>query len=98
MKKYQKIAHFSSFFILGIVLTGCYSNQTMIAQETNNITQIGSLKLSPIEPKFRNQWTADLEKEFQKRAATIIDFYRDRESYGNAYGENEKRSYPAGDV
>ncbi|ACB53977.1 unknown [Crocosphaera subtropica ATCC 51142] len=75
-------------------LISCSSGLVNTTILTPKLSQMSSLKLPEVEPKYRNQWTAALEKDFQKRALEIIDFYADRKSYGNAYGENEKRSYP----
>lgn len=43
---------------------------------------------------FSNDWTPKLETAFQQRAAFTIDYFANPKSYGNNYGENEKRSYP----
>ena len=43
---------------------------------------------------LNNNWTPELEAEFQQRAAAVIEYHGDRDNYGNGYGENEKRSYP----
>ncbi|MGK7882544.1 MAG: hypothetical protein AB4060_20945 [Crocosphaera sp.] len=84
-----------SFLIFfGITLISCSSPLGKTTQVTQEISQISSLKLPEIAPKYRNQWTEELEKNFQKRALDVIDKYADLESYGNGYGENEKRSYP----
>ncbi len=47
----------------------------------------------PIDPKFKNEWTPELEAEFQQRATQTIRHYAGK-GYGNTDGENEKRSYP----
>ncbi|MGK7877937.1 MAG: hypothetical protein AB4426_32905 [Xenococcaceae cyanobacterium] len=46
-----------------------------------------------VELELRNRWTPELEAEFQQRAAAIIRYHA-KGGYGNAHGENEKRSYP----
>ncbi len=55
---------------------------------------IGLVRLPAVSPEFRNEWTPELEAEFQKRAQAIINYHANKKRYGNAYGENEKRSYP----
>ena len=83
-----------SFFIfLGITLISCSSPLGKTTQVTQEISQISSLRLPEIDPKYRHEWTEELEKKFKKRALEVIDKYADPESYGNGYGENEKRSY-----
>ncbi|MBZ8181058.1 hypothetical protein [Oscillatoria salina] len=42
---------------------------------------------------LENQWTPELEAEFQQRAKQIIAYHANS-NYGNTHGENEKRSYP----
>jgi hypothetical protein len=46
-----------------------------------------------IPQELKNQWTPQLELEFQNRAAAIVRYHSNSDSYGNGYGENEKRSY-----
>ncbi len=77
-----------------ITLISCSSTLVRTTPITKEFSQISALDLPQIAPKYRNQWTEELEKDFQKRALEIIDFYRDIKSYGNGYGENEKGSYP----
>ena len=93
-RKLAKSVRFLGLLLLGIILIGCPTNWLITAQETNYIEQNSSIELPQVPPQFRNQWTAELEQGFQKRAKTIIDFYGDQKGYGSRYGENEKRSYP----
>ncbi|MGB5772575.1 MAG: hypothetical protein WBM32_22315 [Crocosphaera sp.] len=85
---------FTILLLLPTTLISCSPSYLSTAQSPNDFSQLSVITLPKIDPKFRNQWTPQLEKEFQQRAAEIINFYADRESYGNGYGENEKRSYP----
>ncbi|MCU0532836.1 MAG: hypothetical protein MUD14_02935 [Hydrococcus sp. Prado102] len=55
---------------------------------------LNGLKLPEIKSEFRNDWTQELEEEFQQRAATIINYFANPKTYGNGYGENEKSAYP----
>ncbi|MEA5508727.1 hypothetical protein VB715_03015 [Crocosphaera sp. UHCC 0190] len=91
-KRYYQL--FILFIFTGSLISCLASNPLIIAQETIYPSQNFPLNLAQVEPRFRNQWTKELEKKFQERAKTIIDFYANWESYGNGYGENEKRSYP----
>jgi hypothetical protein len=52
------------------------------------------LRLPEVEPQLRNNWTPELEAEFQKRATWVISQYGNKPVYGNKFGENEKRAYP----
>ncbi|MDJ0658995.1 MAG: hypothetical protein QNJ42_05830 [Crocosphaera sp.] len=75
-------------------LISCSSGLINTTSVTAELSQMSSLKLPEVEPKYRNQWTEELEQSYQKRALEIINFYAGIKSYGSAYGENEKRSYP----
>ena len=77
-----------------ITLISCSSPLGKTTPVTKEISNISSLKIPKIAPKYRNQWTEELEENFQKRALEVINKFADIESYGNGYGENEKRSYP----
>ena len=77
-----------------ITLISCSSPLGKTTPVTKEISNISSLKIPEIAPKYRNQWTEELEENFQKRALEVINKFADIESYGNGYGENEKRSYP----
>ena len=52
-----------------------------------------NISLPPIEPKYRNLWTAELEAEFQQRARFAIEYYAGK-PYGITFGDREKQSYP----
>ena len=77
-----------------ITLISCSSPLGKTTPVTKEISNISSLKIPEIAPKYRNQWTEELEENFQKRALKVINKFADIESYGNGYGENEKPSYP----
>ncbi|MEL4895895.1 hypothetical protein [Crocosphaera sp. Alani8] len=77
-----------------ITLISCSDPLGKTTPVLGEISQISSLKLPEIDQQYRNQWTEELEKKFQKRVFEVINHYADIESYGNGYGENEKRSYP----
>ncbi|MGK7940758.1 MAG: hypothetical protein AB4062_11545 [Crocosphaera sp.] len=72
----------------------CSTVYLTTAQTSENISYLSRLTLPKLEEKYRNQWTKELEKEFQERSSQIIDFYANPERYGSAWTENEKRSYP----
>ncbi len=57
-------------------------------------TSLDGLILPKVTSELQNPWTPELEAEFQQRANNIIKYYGNLKSYGNLYGENEKRSYP----
>ncbi|HAC63811.1 MAG TPA: hypothetical protein DCF68_09790 [Cyanothece sp. UBA12306] len=78
-----------------ITIIGCQmSSNSTKAKEIFSPKEINQLSLPTIEDKFRNLWTSELENQFQQRAQQVIKHYANRESYGNNYQENEKRSYP----
>ena len=49
---------------------------------------------SPIPLDLQNNWTPELEAQFQERSQQVVSQLSNFESYGNAVGENEKSSYP----
>ena len=55
---------------------------------------IASFPVAEVQPQYLNDWTPQLEAEFQQRAKQVINHFAKAESYGNLWGENEKRSYP----
>ncbi|MFM8306874.1 MAG: hypothetical protein ACKN87_07420, partial [Microcystis aeruginosa] len=55
---------------------------------------IASFPVAEVNPQYLNDWTPELEAEFQQRAKQVINHFANRESYGNLWGENEKRAYP----
>lgn len=57
-------------------------------------SSVGGVQLVQIDPKFRNQWTNELETQFQQRSQAIIQYFANPQQYGNTFQENEKRSYP----
>ncbi|MDV3002374.1 MAG: hypothetical protein N5P05_003980 [Chroococcopsis gigantea SAG 12.99] len=59
-----------------------------------NATATPPIPLSETEARYLNYWTPQLESEFTSRARIIISYYANPKSYGNAWGENEKQSYP----
>ncbi len=75
-------------------LISCSSGVVNTTPITLNLGEFSSLNLPEIEPKYRNPWTKELDKKFQKRALEIINSYGAIKGYGNTYGENEKASYP----
>lgn len=83
-----------SYPLILTLLISCSSGLINTTSVTAELNQMSALKLPEVEPKYRNQWTDELEKNYQKRALEIINFYAGIKSYGSAYGENEKRSYP----
>jgi hypothetical protein len=82
-------------FVFTLIFTGQVTlfNFTPLSQAQDENTFHG-ITLPVIKPQFRNQWTPELEADFQKRATFIINYFANPESYGNGYQENEKRSYP----
>ncbi|MGF1482594.1 MAG: hypothetical protein ACFB4I_24485 [Cyanophyceae cyanobacterium] len=64
-----------------------------MSRDRSPTSQPGGINLPAVDPQLENDWAPELEAEFQQRTAAVIDHYADQE-YGNAYGENEKRSYP----
>ncbi|PSF38137.1 hypothetical protein C7H19_06610 [Aphanothece hegewaldii CCALA 016] len=57
-------------------------------------TTVGGVELFAVDEKFRNQWTNELETQFQQRSKAIIQAFANPQQYGNTFQENEKRSYP----
>ncbi|NET59257.1 MAG: hypothetical protein F6K47_24885 [Symploca sp. SIO2E6] len=55
-----------------------------------DLTKVKSLSIAS---ETQNQWTPELEAEYQLRAKEAIAYYAGK-GYGNTHGENEKRSYP----
>lgn len=55
---------------------------------------IASFPVAEVKTQYLNDWTPELEAEFQQRAKQVINHFAKAESYGNLWGENEKRSYP----
>jgi hypothetical protein len=59
---------------------------------TKNSAGLIQVEPSPVDARFKNPWTPELEQQFQQRANQVIRYYAGK-NYGNTYGENEKRSY-----
>lgn len=88
MKLYPILIGIISFFFsitIALAISTAYTQ--------NNPTFPG-MELSVVNSQWRNEWTPELETEFQARATTIINHFANPQQYGNGYGENEKRSYP----
>lgn len=49
---------------------------------------------TPVDPKFNNPWSPELEDAFLTRADHAIRHFADVKVAGNTWGENEKDSYP----
>ncbi len=64
-----------------------------VSQAQENSTFQG-IQLPLVDPQFRNQWTPQLEAEFQQKAKTVVQYYAKLDNYGNLHQENEKGSYP----
>ncbi|MEM8778605.1 MAG: hypothetical protein AAGF26_06985 [Cyanobacteria bacterium P01_G01_bin.49] len=94
MKIYKIAYQLTICCLLPTTIIGCFPSPVVTDQPTDQPTQIASLTLPQIDARYRNQWTSELEQEFQQRATTIINDYGNKKSYGNTSGENEKRSYP----
>jgi hypothetical protein len=86
-------SHFVSTAFCLLILASC---MLAPAQEFDPSTSknLNGLKLPEVKSEFRNDWTPQLEDEFQQRAATMIRYFANPKSYGNGYGENEKSAYP----
>lgn len=82
-------------FLFTLMVTGQWTllNLNTISQAQDKNTFHG-ITLPVVDPKFRNQWTPELEADFQKRANFLINYFANPESYGNGYEENEKKAYP----
>ncbi|NEO31584.1 MAG: hypothetical protein F6K36_14345 [Symploca sp. SIO3C6] len=74
------------------VVSTTKSVETETAVKASTAKIIG-IEAATIESEYKNQWTPELEAEFQNRAQEVIKYYAGQ-SYGNNNGENEKRSYP----
>jgi hypothetical protein len=78
------------FLILPII--GC--NPTPQNNLLTPVSLATEISLPEVAPQYQNQWTPELEAQFQARKAEIMSYYANSINYGNGYGENEKQSYP----
>jgi hypothetical protein len=81
--KYLILAVIIALFTIG--LNSLYS----VSQNS-----IYSFPVAEVNPQYLNDWKPELEAEFQQRAKQVINHFAKAESYGNLWGENEKKSYP----
>jgi hypothetical protein len=95
MKNGSRLTHKLTWIIFPLFLASgtavVYSQVDL--KPTQTITVEG-IKLPQVEPKLRNEWTSELETQFQQRAKVIIQSFANSKQYGNTFQENEKRSYP----
>ncbi|MEM1367984.1 MAG: hypothetical protein AAGG02_08170 [Cyanobacteria bacterium P01_H01_bin.15] len=68
-------------------------NGGFLAQSTRKLKPTEA-DLALITPGPIDEWPPELEAAFQARAAQVLEYFANAESYGNTAGENEKRSYP----
>ena len=77
--------------LAGIIALFTVGFNSLYSVSQNSIT---SFPVAEVQPQYLNDWTPQLEAEFQQRAKQVINHFAKAESYGNLWGENEKRSYP----
>jgi hypothetical protein len=79
-----------------LILAGIIALFTIGFNSLYSVSQnsIASFPVAEVKPQYLNDWTPELEAEFQQRAKEVINHFAQAESYGNLWGENEKRSYP----
>lgn len=80
------------YLVLGVIIalfTIGFNSLYSVSQNS-----IASFPVAEVNPQYLNDWTPELEAEFQQRAKQVINHFANRESYGNLWGENEKRAYP----
>ncbi|MFE1743863.1 hypothetical protein [Coleofasciculus sp. H7-2] len=104
MKRLTIFRHTATASVLALAVLVCSTKTTSlsrantpspiaspsITKDANGLVQIQPL---PVDAKFQNQWTPELEKEFQQRANEVIRYYTGKK-YNNNSGENEKQTYP----
>ncbi|MBD1887991.1 hypothetical protein [Coleofasciculus sp. FACHB-SPT9] len=104
MKRFFIFRHAVIASVLAVAILACNAKTTplsrantpssdaspSISKDANGLVQIQPL---PVDPQFQNQWTPELEKEFQQRANEVIQYYTGKK-YNNNSGENEKQTYP----
>ncbi|MBD1836366.1 hypothetical protein H6F61_27710 [Cyanobacteria bacterium FACHB-472] len=95
MKQFTIFRYAATASVLAVLVLAC--RDRTIPVSSANTPSRDSLSLLQVEPPpaktFKNQWTPELEKEFQQRAKEVIKYYAGKK-YGSTYGENEKASYP----
>ncbi len=77
--------------LAGIIALFAIGFNTLYSVSQNSIA---SFPIAEVQTQYLNDWTPELEAEFQQRAKQVINHFAKAESYGNLWGENEKRSYP----
>ncbi|MDB9431223.1 hypothetical protein PN482_20605 [Microcystis aeruginosa CS-555/01A07] len=79
-----------------LILAGIIALFTIGFNSLYSVSQnsIASFPVAEVQPQYLNDWTPELEAEFQQRAKQVINHFARAESYGNLWGENEKKSYP----
>ena len=77
--------------LAGIIALFTVGFNSLYSVSQNSIT---SFPVAEVQPQYLNDWTPELEAEFQQRAKQVINHFAKAESYGNLWGENEKKSYP----
>ena len=77
--------------LAGIIALFTVGFNSLYSVSQNSIT---SFPVAEVQPQYLNDWTPQLEAEFQQRAKQVINHFAKAESYGNLWGENEKKSYP----
>ncbi|MFM7353698.1 MAG: hypothetical protein ACKO1G_11785, partial [Microcystis aeruginosa] len=79
-----------------LILAGIIALFTIGFNSLYSVSQnsIASFPVAEVNPQYLNDWTPELEAEFQQRAKQVINHFAKAESYGNLWGENEKKSYP----
>ena len=77
--------------LAGIIALFTIGFNSLYSVSQNSIT---SFPVAEVQPQYLNDWTPELEAEFQQRAKQVINHFAKAESYGNLWGENEKKSYP----
>ena len=78
-----------------LILAGIIALFTIGFNSLYSVSQnsIASFPVAEVQTQYLNDWTPELEAEFQQRAKQVINHFANRESYGNLWGENEKKSY-----
>ncbi|MBP0016712.1 MAG: hypothetical protein J7647_04045 [Cyanobacteria bacterium SBLK] len=83
------------FFIGCATPTGDRSETTVQIQALSPIDLESEWKISlpQVDRQYQNDWTQELEAEFQRRARVAIEYYAGKD-YGPTFGEREKQAYP----
>lgn len=58
-----------------------------------NLEAEWGISLPQVDRQYQNDWTQELETEFQRRARVAIKYYAGK-NYGTTFGEQEKQAYP----